>query len=510
MKKNISTDNEEPVEPKRRKLDDPSQSADEKRSSTSYLKKDIAESIKKLDEKILKARGELKKYEVEFDVRSKAKAEKLKDIGLIEEKVHTLCGDREFEDVLMNQKEKAEKLRKEHSILEAKKVLYDTFIDQIENKSSCPLCCTSLESKRKIDLLDQIKHDLQTLPTQVEEIDRKFNQANVDFEKLLELKPSIKHEEDLKSGVVDLEAELKRIHSEIDEKELSIRSLIKDKKSAKIQQVEYLSLDLTEDRSTLQELLIDIDTLQKQSAEKQKLEKEMKATRDQRQVKHGRLESLKKIALDEYNFLNEALKAAGDVLDAIISQENKLIKEIKDLKTLRGELEQEQLQLHEENMKKVNEMIKKLWKKIYRGKDITNIRIHSYDENRKINVDNRRSYDYCVMQTVDGKESEMRNRCSSGQKILACLIIRLALAIIFKCPAIVIDEPTAYLDTSNMLYLSQTLRDIAARIVEGDRKFTLIIMSVNEKFLRRLQQNDYYMLSRDGAGKSRITRKSFE
>jgi len=49
---------------------------------------------------------------------------------------------------------------------------------------------------------------------------------------------------------------------------------------------------------------------------------------------------------------------------------------------------------------------------------------------------------------VGGAELEMRGRCSAGQKVLACLVIRLALAETFclSCGILALDEPTTNLD----------------------------------------------------------------
>jgi DNA repair protein RAD50 len=40
----------------------------------------------------------------------------------------------------------------------------------------------------------------------------------------------------------------------------------------------------------------------------------------------------------------------------------------------------------------------------------------------------KRSYNYRVVMTKQDAEMDMRGRCSAGQKVLACVIIRLALA----------------------------------------------------------------------------------
>jgi DNA repair protein RAD50 len=53
-----------------------------------------------------------------------------------------------------------------------------------------------------------------------------------------------------------------------------------------------------------------------------------------------------------------------------------------------------------------------------------------------------------VVMVKNGTEMDMRGRCSAGQKVLASLIIRLALAETFSasCGIIALDEPTTNLD----------------------------------------------------------------
>ena len=54
---------------------------------------------------------------------------------------------------------------------------------------------------------------------------------------------------------------------------------------------------------------------------------------------------------------------------------------------------------------------------------------------------------------------EMRGRCSAGQKVLASLIIRLALAETFclNCGILTLDEPTTNLDHENIESLARSL-----------------------------------------------------
>lgn len=61
----------------------------------------------------------------------------------------------------------------------------------------------------------------------------------------------------------------------------------------------------------------------------------------------------------------------------------------------------------------------------------------------------------------DGTEMDMRGRCSAGQKVLASIIIRLALSESFSanCGILALDEPTTNLDKENIRALSCALAE---------------------------------------------------
>jgi DNA repair protein RAD50 len=58
-----------------------------------------------------------------------------------------------------------------------------------------------------------------------------------------------------------------------------------------------------------------------------------------------------------------------------------------------------------------------------------------------------------------GMELDMRGRCSAGQRVLASIIIRIALAESFsaRCGIITLDEPTTNLDQTNINSLADAL-----------------------------------------------------
>ena len=61
----------------------------------------------------------------------------------------------------------------------------------------------------------------------------------------------------------------------------------------------------------------------------------------------------------------------------------------------------------------------------------------------------------------DSVEMDMRGRCSAGQKVLASIIIRLALAESFgtNCGILALDEPTTNLDRDNIHSLAIALNE---------------------------------------------------
>lgn len=117
----------------------------------------------------------------------------------------------------------------------------------------------------------------------------------------------------------------------------------------------------------------------------------------------------------------------------------------------------------------------------------------------------KRSYNYRVVMTKDQVEMDMRGRCSAGQKMLASIIIRLALSDSFgqNCGILALDEPTNALDTENIdalaaslvEYVIHDMKSFSAHIlcsIINERKshsnFQLIIITHDENFLRKLGQ----------------------
>ena len=88
-----------------------------------------------------------------------------------------------------------------------------------------------------------------------------------------------------------------------------------------------------------------------------------------------------------------------------------------------------------------------------------------------------------------GNELDMRGRCSAGQKVLASVVIRLALSEAFcsDIGILALDEPTTNLDSENAKSLAAGLRNlIEERRQNRKQNFQLIVITHDEDFVRAL------------------------
>lgn len=181
-----------------------------------------------------------------------------------------------------------------------------------------------------------------------------------------------------------------------------------------------------------------------------------------------------------------------------------------DLEKYAKALDSAIMKYHGLKMEEVNDTMRHLWNKTYQGTDIDGIKIRSDVEGGA----SKRSYNYRVVMTKDQVEMDMRGRCSAGQKMLASIIIRLALSDSFgqNCGILALDEPTNALDTENIDALASSLVDIIHER-KNHSNFQLIVITHDENFLRKLGQSDvmdhYWRISRDSRQKSIIERQRF-
>lgn len=163
---------------------------------------------------------------------------------------------------------------------------------------------------------------------------------------------------------------------------------------------------------------------------------------------------------------------------------------------------------HALKMEQVNSIMDELWKNTYMGTDVDTIYIKS-DVEVKTQM---RTHNYRVVMLKRDVELDMRGRCSAGQKVLASIIIRLALAECFSkdCGIIALDEPTTNLDEHNVESLARSLH----RIIDSRKKqsnFQLVIITHDERFLELLDAQDftnhYWVVRRDAQDNSIVEKQ---
>ncbi|CAM9548532.1 unnamed protein product, partial [Ectocarpus sp. 8 AP-2014] len=107
------------------------------------------------------------------------------------------------------------------------------------------------------------------------------------------------------------------------------------------------------------------------------------------------------------------------------------------------------LRFHTMKIADINKIIRELWAMTYSGEDIDMIEIVSGDDEDSGKA--KRSYNYRVVMRKNDATLDMKGRCSAGQRVLASVVIRLALAETFcvSCGILALDEPTTNLDHNN-------------------------------------------------------------
>ena len=243
---------------------------------------------------------------------------------------------------------------------------------------------------------------------------------------------------------------------------------------------------------------------------------ESRRLRDDRSKLTGELTQIKNQSLDIEKKLSTAsfVDVEEKHRQAFCSMESHNVL-AKDVQRYHQALDRALMSYHSQKMGQINDLIRDLWGRIYKGTDIDYIAIRSdtESENGEEGASAKRSYNYRVVMVKGDVELEMRGRCSAGQKVIACLIIRLALAESFclSCGILALDEPTTNLDHGNIGGLAQALAELIASRRE-QRNFQLIIITHDESFVNMLGNlracDHFYRVSKNEYGYSTISRSN--
>mmetsp|Transcript_9009 Transcript_9009/g.11264 ORF Transcript_9009/g.11264 Transcript_9009/m.11264 type:complete len:1428 (+) Transcript_9009:162-4445(+) len=214
-------------------------------------------------------------------------------------------------------------------------------------------------------------------------------------------------------------------------------------------------------------------------------EAEKRQKEDQKARSEGRKSGLKdqqrqlkrKLQQEEYKDVDEEHR------ESMIKFETTTIA-ISDLEIYYSALDKALLQFHGMKIGDINKIIRELWTLTYKGEDISNIELVSDQGTSKAS----RSYNYRVVMSKGNTQMDMRGRCSAGQRVLASLVIRLALAETFciSCGVFALDEPTTNLDYENKRGLAIALAQILATR-SAQHNFQLLIITHDEDFVTMMK-----------------------
>ncbi|USP79142.1 hypothetical protein yc1106_06416 [Curvularia clavata] len=296
--------------------------------------------------------------------------------------------------------------------------------------------------------------------------------------------------ENLQGEIVDIEASMTDTTRKIKKIEDTVRDTETSKRSISD------NLRYRKAKRSLQGLEVEIRKLEEQGAERDKEHYE-------REAEHWDLQfrelNIKKTGLER------DMKNKDDQLAELIEEYRQLYKDsaqqyreahikvettkaaIEDLGRYAGALDKAIMKYHTLKMEEINRILAELWRNAYQGSDVDTIRIASDGDGK-----GNRTYNYRVVMVKQDTEMDMRGRCSAGQKVLASIVIRLALAECFgtNCGLIALDEPTTNLDQQNIKGLAESL----SQIIQSRRKqanFQLLVITHDEQFLREMNCAEY-------------------
>eukprot|EP00970_Alexandrium_tamarense_P014915 scaffold4488_cov185-Alexandrium_tamarense.AAC.19 len=337
----------------------------------------------------------------------------------------------------------------------------------------------------KIDFYDNSNKEREILDVETS-LNENADAIKDEEAKLVSMKPEI---EQLKKQVDDSERQKQKIQNNIDV--LKLQKEVNDMEE-EIGKLEDDAKDMGGEDAA--RILNEANTIHRES-------QEMKAVAEgKRQMLAEQRRALKrKLNEPEYKDVEERHRVK------MIEYETTNIV-VGDLDKYYDALDKALLRYHGMKINDINKIIKELWALTYKGEDITNIQITS-DQDKAGRA--ARSYNYRIVMSKGNTTMDMRGRCSAGQRVLASIVIRLALAETFclNCGVMALDEPTTNLDYENKRGLAIALAQIiASRAAQSN--FQLVVITHDEDFVSMMKNElssqtgfnmpeRYYQVSRE-------------
>jgi len=495
-----------------------------------FSKESLQVSLKELESAIERLEEELKQkkdsYEKLFSEISQANS---KINFLKEEKISKLKQSlnekisikREIENLLSitgenidqqieKKKEEIEKASSEISSINTTIKDLNSFIQHLSSpENKCPICESVLTPERKNLLIkqkqDQLKkledrlgdlimsrQNLTEILNKLEDSAKKISEMYLQIRDLQEVQKELENSEkvlaELNSFVLQAEKNFAIIKSDLERLEKQIKEEENKKRKYEILLIQLE--DLEEKKKRSEELKLRIEEIKKKIDEEElKLKGKDLAKMEEILKQIISKESEIKTKLQSYDSFiqeKELRKRENEEKLKNLEKQKKEIKRleglVRDLKIFNSALEETQLELRSYFVEVVNNAMNKLWNTLYPYQDFVSIKLNAEEG------------DYILqLQGRDGIWVNVEGNVSGGERSIACLALRIALALALapQLRILVLDEPTANLDAKAISELTITLRERISEFI--DQTFLI----THQPELEDAATGSIYMLERE-------------
>ncbi|KAI1710175.1 AAA domain-containing protein [Ditylenchus destructor] len=363
--------------------------------------------------------------------------------------------------------------------------LYDKWKDEITQTKACPLCERSTNKAESEKLVTKLKAKQEALPTETRSLQMNVRKYEEEEKKLTRVLPYLSMAQALEAELPKLEEQAKhqedvverqrKAKEKFEEEALTLKEKLQKTQEAQmsvksqVHEIRKLEdqlkkMDLMGEVADIKKQLDDVQSKgQNQDAllkENDELLIQASRLNNRIQQKSGELIQLeKKLAnikkeLDNPRYKNAKTLHINKLIDRAV-----IIATMDDLSKYWKVLDDAIISFHQQKMEQINMILRELWTRVYKGNDIEAIKIRSQPVS---GGEKKKSYDYSVVMIVDSVEIDMRDHCSAGQKVLAAILIRIALADVFagNCPILALDEPTTNLDADKVENVGLMLKQL--------------------------------------------------
>jgi len=453
--------------------------------------KEFSEKIKDLDKNIGNKRSEQEKL-TELMSETKTKAEfleedkmrklqtdiskklSLKNILVEIKKEH---GQKPLDKVDKEKKE-MEKIIEKLSSLETSLSESRRILEEIHKlKDHCPICHSKLTDARKKNLIQKQKDNIEKIEKEIKTLEKekkslkeslgsledvvdKFKQLTNEVKDLDDLQTQLKqlkklhskylktlesYQKNLRGVKKEIDDLLKNIEETKDEKQTltQLQSRIPEIKNKK-SRLEYLNSRMEDVKRKIKEI-----DLKLKDQDLEKVRKELTEIVGKESKLEERLKNITESLKEKETRKNEE----EEKLETIEKQKSeiaRLEKIVKDLKIFEKALVQTQSQLRTEFITAVNYTMNEIWPSLYPYADFTSAALNIQEGDYVLQLLSR-----------DGSWVNAEGIASGGERSIAALSLRIAFSLVLapNMKMIILDEPTANLDSRSISELAVTLRE---------------------------------------------------